>query len=276
MFDLNPRTQSGLPSPSPCERLLAQVWVRLANCSRIPLCASLFAIVSLTTAEAEEQRHFDDQSIVECLALQGIGARSVVEVPTLPWMYEVDAGGGDFLYVVQDCRHLIAGNLYEIQDDHRLVALTERTRSAKRRKIIAAIPETEMLVFEPSETKRASVVVFTDVDCGFCREFHQRIDEYHKLGIEIRYVAYPNPGLGSSTFHTMVSAWCADDPLSAITTLKHGHKIPPLKCANPVASHFRAGDEIGIQGTPSMVLPSGRMLSGFLSPRELADALGLD
>ena len=75
MFDLDPRTQSVLPSPSRRERLLADVWVRLGDCSRIPLCASFFAIVSLTTAEAEEQRHFDDQSIVECLALQGIAAR---------------------------------------------------------------------------------------------------------------------------------------------------------------------------------------------------------
>ncbi len=250
--------------------------MRLANGSRSPLWASVFGIISLTTAEAVEQSHFDGQAIVECLALQGIRARSVVEVPALPGMYEVDAGGGDYLYVAQGCRHLIAGNLYETQSDHQLVALTERTRSAKRRRIIAAIPDSEMLVFEPSEARRASVVVFTDVNCGLCRTFHERIAEYHRFGIEIRYVAYPNPGLGSSTFQAMVSAWCADDPLSAITTLKNGHEIPSMKCASPVESHFRLGEEIGIQGTPSIVLPSGRMLSGFLLPRQLADALGLD
>ena len=191
-------------------------------------------------------------------------------------VYEVDAGGGDYLYVVQGCRHLIAGNLYEIRSDHQLVALTEAARRAKRKKIIAAIPESEMLVLEPPEVKRTSVVVFTDVNCAYCRAFHQRIAEYHKLGIEIRYVAYPSSGLGSATFEAMVSAWCSDDPSSAITTLKNGDTIPTTNCANPVASHFLAGQEIGIEGTPTMILPSGRMLSGYFPPAKLAAALGLD
>ncbi|MXY55633.1 MAG: DsbC family protein [Gammaproteobacteria bacterium] len=250
--------------------------VAKASWFRHPLFASVLAMVGSTVTGAQDQRHFDDQSIVECLALQGVDARSVAKVSNLPGLYEVDAGGGDYLYVMQDCRHLVAGNLYEIRSDHQLVALTERARSAKRREIIAAIPQSEMLVLEPPETKRTSVVVFTDVGCVYCRAFHQQIAEYQMLGIEIRYVAYPSPGLGSSAFQAMVSAWCSDDPLSAITTLKKGDTIPPMDCANPVASHFRAGQEIGIEGTPTMILPSGRMLSGYFSPAQLAEALGLD
>ena len=216
------------------------------------------------------------EAIVECLAPQGMVAERVVRVSDLPGFYEVDVGGGNYLYVTRDCRHLFAGNLYQIREGNELVGLTERARSGVRRKAIARIAQSEMLVFGPLGTARASVVVFTDVDCEFCRAFHRRIGEYLALGVEVRYVAYPRAGIGSPTFESMVSAWCADDPLGAITTLKSGGTVTRQDCVNPVASHYRIGEEIGVEGTPTIILPSGRMLSGYAAPEQLASVLGLD
>ena len=220
--------------------------------------------------------HSVADAIAECVASQGMSVERVVTVPDLPDIYEVDVGRGRYLYVTRGCGHLFAGNLYQFQESEGLVSLTERARSAERREAIAQMPRSEMLVLEPPGDAKASVVVFTDVDCEFCRMFHGRIGEYLALGIEVRYVAYPSAGVGSATFKSMVSAWCADDRLGAITALKSGGTVAPLDCRNPVGSHFRIGVELGVEGTPTIVLPSGRTLSGYATPSQLASALGLD
>lgn len=110
------------------------------------------------------------------------------------------------------------------------------------------MPRSEMLVLEPPGDAKASVVVFTDVDCEFCRMFHGRIGEYLALGIEVRYVAYPRAGVGSATFKSMVSAWCADDRLGAITALKSGGTVAPLDCRNPVGSHSASAWSLAWKG----------------------------
>ena len=50
---------------------------------------------------------------------------------------------------------------------------------------IAAIPEDEMIVFTPDTV--ASIAVFTDVDCTYCRALHGDLEELMTYGIEVRY-----------------------------------------------------------------------------------------
>jgi len=43
-----------------------------------------------------------------------------------------------------------------------------------------------MIVFSPANPKM-TVTVFTDIDCGFCRRFHNQIADLNKAGIRVRY-----------------------------------------------------------------------------------------
>ena len=239
----------------------------------LPLVICLAAGPALADDEAPDDME-DTAVVVECMAAQGLPAQSVVPA-RLPGLFEVEVQGGDYLYVTPDCRYLIFGNLYEIQDDQRLVGVTEERRSARRRKIVEDIPSADMLVFSPDERTLASVVVFTDTDCGYCRQMHNQMADYNAHGIEIRYVAYPRAGIPSETYDRMVSAWCADDPLDAITKLKNGQGIPRKVCVNPVATQYEIGRQIGFSGTPTIVLADGRVLPGYSPPEQLAGLLDL-
>ena len=234
------------------------------------------AVCCLCVAAVAAAADQDDvaSEIAECMAAQGLPAESVVPAAA-PGLFEVEVQGGDYLYVTPDCRYFIFGNLYEIQDDRRLVAVTEGRRSARRLEIVEGVAEADTLVFSPDEGSKASVLVFTDTDCGYCRQLHNQMDEYHALGIEIRYVAYPRAGVGSPTYDRMVSAWCATDPLDALTRLKNGGEIPPRTCVNPVAAQYQLGQDVGLSGTPTLVLADGRMLPGYTPPAQLAALLEL-
>ena len=123
--------------------------------------------------------------------------------------------------------------------------------------------------------KKTAITVFTDIDCGYCRKLHQEVPELNRLGIEVRYLAYPRAGLESESYDKIVSAWCADDQRLALTRAKTGKKIESRDCKNPVAQHFALGGAVGVTGTPSIIFEDGRLLPGYLPAERLAQQLGI-
>ena len=234
--------------------------------------AGAIALAGALPTVAAELSEAEIKQRVEALD-PGLAVESVA-ASAAPGLYEVEVQGGDYLYVTSDGRHLLAGNLYELREDG-LVGITEARRQGKRRQLVAAVPDSDMLVFTPADGAKASVAVFTDTDCGYCRRMHTSLPEYHVLGIELRYLAYPRAGVGSATYDDMVSAWCAEDRLAALTALKRGEDIPAKQCINPVAEQHALGQEVGITGTPSILLPDGQLLPGLVAADQLAELLGI-
>ena len=65
--------------------------------------------------------------------------------------------------------------------------------------------------FLPEGKPKASIYVFTDVDCGYCQMLHKNVGKMNELGIEVRYLGYPRAGLNTASFNKLASAWCAAD-----------------------------------------------------------------
>jgi thiol:disulfide interchange protein DsbC len=133
-----------------------------------------------------------------------------------------------------------------------------------------------MVIFPATGTRKAVINVFTDVDCGFCQKLHQEVPELNRMGVEVRYLAYPRAGVGSPSYAKIVSAWCSQDRNLAITRLKAGESIPDATCENPVADQFELGQSIGVTGTPAIVLEDGTMVPGYQPAAQLAAIAGVE
>ena len=186
----------------------------------------------------------------------------------------VELAGGGLLYGTSDGSHVIEGSLYRLSDGG-IVNLTEQRRAVKRRELLAEVDAEDMVIFSPDEPAKASVAIFTDVDCGYCRKLHMEMEEINALGIEVRYLAFPRAGPGSRSYEKTVSAWCAKDAQQAITELKMGGSIPDRSCANPVMDQYELGQAMGVTGTPAIITEEGTLLPGYVPAAELAAALGL-
>ncbi len=197
---------------------------------------------------------------------------AVHETP-IAGMYGLELPDGTVLYGTADGKHLIAGDMYALGDD--LVNLTETRRAVHRRALLDDMPVEDMVVFSPADKPKASIFVFTDVDCGYCRKLHQEMADINALGIEVRYLAYPRAGVGSDSYRKIVSAWCAEDRRTALTDLKAGRTIPSKSCPNPVAAQFDLGREVGITGTPAILTEDGRLYPGYMPAAQLAATLGV-
>ncbi|WP_428820849.1 DsbC family protein [Microbulbifer sp. MCCC 1A16149] len=194
----------------------------------------------------------------------------------VPGLYEVDVNGGNVLFVSKDGGHFIAGDLFEV-GPQKVVNLSEQRRGRHRAEVMGEQDLKDMIVFSPKGETKAHIYVFTDVDCGYCRKLHDDVPKLNRMGIEVRYLAFPRAGLNSVGYRKIATAWCADDPNQTLTDLKNRKNVPLDVCKNnPVAAQYKMGNEvIDVRGTPTIVMEDGTVVPGYLPPDTLAKALGI-
>jgi thiol:disulfide interchange protein DsbC len=209
-----------------------------------------------------------DPRVAIAAKMQGVKPEDLHATP-IAGIYEL-LRGTDAAYVSPDGKYAILGDLYETGSNNNL---TEVRRRDQRLKMLAAIPETQMVVFGP-QTVTHTITVFTDMDCAYCRKLHSQISDYNKLGIKVRYIAYPRSGPNTASWSKAEQVWCATDPKTALTEAKLGKTLPNKICPNnPVAKEYQLGQDFNLQGTPTLILGNGEMVSGYLSPPDLVQAL---
>lgn len=198
-----------------------------------------------------------------------------IKTTPLPDIFEVELNTGELLYSDVSGDYLFAGDMYRATQEG-LMNLSSTTRQARISEKIAAIPEEQMIVFEPDRDVRAAITVFTDVDCTYCRALHRDMETLLDLGIRVRYLAYPRGGEQAGSFDKMISVWCSDDRKKSLTQAKNGQNLPVRDCATPVLAHYELGNELGISGTPAIIFPDGRLIPGYLDAETLASMLELN
>jgi len=192
-------------------------------------------------------------------------------------IFRVRVGGG-YVYLTGDGRHAFTGDLLDLVTGENL---TEARRNGDRLAAVAAFPDAELLVLPAEGEERARIHVFTDSTCPYCRKLHQEAPALRDAGVTIAYIPFPRGGPGGPGYQDLRSVWCADDPAKAFDiaagTADGQLATAQSDCvaAKAVDAGFRLGAGLGIQGTPTIVLPSGAELPGYLETPKLLKQLGL-
>lgn len=199
--------------------------------------------------------------------IPGVKPDSIAKTPITD-LYEVVFGTRIF-YVTKDGRFAVEGDILDLKHSKNL---SEVKRSEQRLKIIKSVPQANMIVYSPKQVKH-TLTVFTDIDCGFCRKMHRQMTALHQHGIKIRYMFYPQTGIDTPSYQKAVAVWCAKDRSAALTSAKSGESLKTASCDHPIKKHMDLAHELGILGTPMLLLEDGAILEGFSSVEELIQAL---
>lgn len=175
----------------------------------------------------------------------------------------------DIVYVSNDGKYMLQGQILDI--DNR-INMTDQAMSGIRLGLLKELNPEEQISFAPEDTVH-ELLVFTDIDCGYCRKLHNQMAEYNREGIAIRYLAFPRAGLGSASYDKYVSVWCADDKQEALTLAKNGSEPEPKQCVNPIAEQYELGREVGVTGTPALLTSNGTLIPGYVPPAQLRQRL---
>ena len=240
---------------------------RLFNKAITLLAALAFTTVAVAQADdADAELEQVRQKVGEMFEM--LGPEDVKVSPVDGW-YTIHKGSV-IAYISADGRYLLQGDLIELDLQ---ANLTENLRNETRRDLMAGVGDEQTILFSPEEVKY-SVSVFTDVDCTYCRRLHSQIEEYLAHGIAVRYFMYPRNGPASRAWNTMEDVWCASDRQTALTMAKLDRDFETNKCdASTVQDHYVMGRDVGLTGTPAIVLEDGTLISGYLAPDQLIATL---
>jgi len=210
----------------------------------------------------------DDPRVALAAKIPGAKPEDLRATP-VPGIYEL-SHGTDISYITADAAYVFAGDLYKVTKAGDFPNLSEERRRDMRLATVAKVPESQMLVFGPANAAH-TITVFTDVDCTYCRQLHSQIADYNKLGVRVRYMFYPRTGPETESWYKAETVWCSADRKAMFTRAKQGKKLDLRKACpgSPVAREYALGQEIGLTGTPGIVLESGELIPGYLSPPDM-------
>ena len=226
----------------------------------------LFFAVPATAEEVSVELQKVRDTVAERFA--EISPEEIFESP-IPGWYTIRKGA-IVAYISGDGRYLLQGDLIDLQEN---ANLSEQSRNDARVVMMSAVPNDQLIVFSP-ENVQHTVSVFTDIDCTFCRRLHSQIDEYMEQGIEVRYFLYPRNGPTSPSWAKAENVWCADNRNEALTLAKLDQEYPTRTCdASIVSKHYLVGQDVGLRGTPAIVLDDGTLFSGYMPADQLKQAI---
>ena len=170
--------------------------------------------------------------------------------------------------------------------------LRQEVMSMWGRSLVESLPRTSYVAFEPAQHTLPNATVgwvFKDFTCPFCAQMHQSKSEYLDLGVEMRYlpiardwhrVYQTGEGDYTQSALSLIDAWCADDPASAIDLYyKNGiaSDLTEPACESGVEALVRSHeiyDRLQLQGTPSWIFTRGAQQvqgAGAASPVDLLE-----
>ena len=173
-------------------------------------------------------------------------------------------------YASPDGKFFMQGDMIEVATRQ---SKTEEARKVVRVEVIKDIDVKDSITFKAQGEEKYEIFVFTDTDCGYCRKFHEEIDQYTSRGITVHYLPWPRSGSQGPTFDTMVSVWCARDKQKAITDAKMQRPVKPATCDNPVQKYLDIGRRMLVTGTPAVFIEDGSQLGGYLPAEPMLQQL---
>lgn len=133
--------------------------------------------------------------------------------------------------------------------------------------------EEKMIVFSPAVT-RYTVTIFADIACEHCRQIMRDIDELSRLGVRVRFLAFPLRGPNSDVGRRMADVWCAADPKGALRRAIFNEPLAHAKCDKAVVPlQYALARQLGFIGSPTIVTETGEVIGGYLTPMEMVSRL---
>ena len=229
--------------------------------------AATLSLLAITLAVRADDTEATREKLAKALSV----SKDKVRPSPIAGLYEIEHDH-DFGYVTADGKYLLQGDLVNVQTGEQI---TENHRRADRLAALKELGDDNVIKFDPPPPIATKYVinVFTDVDCAYCRKLHSEMAGYNAQGIAVHYLFWPRSGPNTESWTRAEAVWCSADRNAALTKAKLGKDISAKKCDNPVAREYALGQQLGIRGTPMLVLPNGDTVPGYIPPKVLADHL---
>ena len=71
----------------------------------------------------------------------------------------------------------------------------------------------------------------------------------------------------------MRAIWCAEDENKGLEDVMAGKSVAPASWDVDIADNYALGVQLGVSGTPAIVLSNGTLVPGYQPPKEMKEFL---
>jgi thiol:disulfide interchange protein DsbC len=193
-----------------------------------------------------------------------------VERTPIQGLFQVITQRKDIVYTDKQARYFLDGNLL---DTVKKVNLTE-ARLSELNKIDWKLLPLDQAIKEVRGNGSRRLAVFSDPDCPFCKRLER--DTLAKMDDITTYTfLLPLPELHKDAPRKSRQIWCSSNRTSAwLGFMRDGKSLSGSdRCTHPLANIQKLGQQFGIRGTPHIILPDGRSISGAVPKERLEQEL---
>jgi thiol:disulfide interchange protein DsbC len=205
----------------------------------------------------------------ELLKATGGTVKSIKDSP-IKGMYELlmeKDGRQGLIYIDYAKKHLMQGFMIDLVTlqpvtAHTKQELPQQTQPASLD--VKTIPlENSIVMGNPNGAKK--IYVFTDPDCPYCRKFHAELKKLAKTAPDVAIYIMPFPLAMHPGAYDKARAILEAKSQDVLDKAFEGKDVPkPEKDVSKaqVDANIKFGNANGITGTPTLVLPDGKIVVG--------------
>jgi thiol:disulfide interchange protein DsbC len=235
--------------------------------ARFPrLCACLGSLLVTGAAPAEQTAPLDAERVNE--VVPGVNIRSVQPVPIEGGLYEVIDDQNNVFYLDGAARIGFQCELFDVGTRRNL---TQESVARYRAVQFSALP-LEFAIKRVKGDGRRRLAVFADPDCPFCMKLEHELENVDD--VTVYTFLYPIPDLHPDAVERSRRIWCSADRDAAWRDwllAQRDAPAAPAGCESPAGNIAAIAPHFWINGTPTLVFDSGRVVHGTV-PRDALES----
>lgn len=202
-------------------------------------------------------------------------AWSIIDIKSSPVksMWEIDIATGQQnvpAYLDFSKRYILMGELIDLKEKKNL----SRERFEDLNRVdVSTIPLDDAIVMGDKNAPH-KLIVFSDPDCPFCGKLHEEIKKVLEKRKDIAFFIkmFPLP-MHKGAYDKAKTIVC-EKSLALLDDAFARKDIPPAKCTTSVIDdNIKLGGKLGINGTPAVIFPDGKIQPGYMEADALIQAV---
>jgi len=121
------------------------------------------------------------------------------------------------------------------------------------------LPLRDAIVSGPKDGMR--LAVFTDPECPYCKHLEKILKKMPK--VRVYTFLFPLESIHPDARAKAEAIWCAKDRHKALLdVMLNGKQLKRGACATPIDRNIQLAAKLGINATPGLIAPDGRVMQG--------------
>ncbi|MBU0681516.1 MAG: DsbC family protein [Proteobacteria bacterium] len=201
----------------------------------------------------------------------------------VPGLWDIEAlyqGRKVPLYLDFSKQYLITGNIIRLESGENL---TRQSSIQMNRVDVSRIPLADAIIIG-NPAAATKIIVFDDPECTYCRKLHPEMAEVVAHHEDIAFFIKMFPlAMHPKAYEKAKAIICAKSgqdsnaqALSLLCDSLAGKPLPasPPDCKNDqVDKNITLAHELAISSTPTLIMPDGRVLSGYKKADQILEAI---